>query len=68
MYNKLSKEVMIIQNIRWREPQDNVCVFLNGMEELAKWYINEIYRQWLMGCLLSVFMSVSENGASGSNI
>lgn len=45
-----------------------MCVFLNDLEELAKWYTNEIYRQWLMGCVLSVFMSVSENGASGSNI
>lgn len=45
MFNKLSKEVMIIENIsNWREPQDNVYIFVNDLEELAKQYINEIYR------------------------
>lgn len=45
MFNKLSKEVMIIENIsNWRELQDNVYIFVNDLEELAKQYINEIYR------------------------
>ena len=45
MYNELSKEIMIIENIsNRRDPQGNVYVFFNDLEELAKQCINDIYR------------------------
>lgn len=36
---------MITENIsNWREPQGNMYIFFNDLEELAKQYINGIYK------------------------
>lgn len=45
MCNKLSEEVMIIENIsNGREPQGNVYIFFNDLEGLVKQYMDDNYR------------------------
>lgn len=51
----------------WREPQDNVYLFFNDLEELAKQYIKSTDDSE-RGVFFLFFMSVTENEAVGSNM